>query len=445
VSDRRRTGEYVTEHIRLLRELGHGAMGSVWVADHLTLDTQVAVKFINKHLLDGDSDDVCERFAREAKAAAHIKSPHVVQIFDHGMMGGATPYIVMELLEGESLADRLERTGWLSLEQCAQVVGQMASALAKAHKLGIVHRDIKPENVFLCPSDDGLFVKLLDFGIAKHSGSPKKSGATLPGMVIGTAEYMSREQVVSSADVDHQADLWALAVVAYEVLAGDVPFTGETVGGIWASIVRGRFLPPSTLRKECSQRADGLFTRAFAFDKAERFPSARELAAAYREALDVDVRVSEPTPYELRRTTSTEVGLGRNRQNAVTLDDAIVRRVEPPHEPISDGESQDEEPIVNEQPPRKWFAIASAAVLGVGFAVVLTASSSKAPVAPPATTAQEPQPAATTEPAAAPERPVREAPPIVPSAKPEAPPPRRREQTESKENDKDPERTDYGF
>ena len=161
VSDRRSAGEHVTEHIRLVRELGRGAMGSVWVADHLTLETHVAVKFINRQLLDaGDDEDMRQRFSREARSAAHIKSPHVVQIFDHGVMDDGAPYIIMELLEGESLAQRIE-VGPLSLEDSARVVVQVARGLAVAHERGIVHRDIKPENIFLCDEEDGFVCKLL--------------------------------------------------------------------------------------------------------------------------------------------------------------------------------------------------------------------------------------------------------------------------------------------
>src|SRR5690606_3856287 len=136
---------------RLLRPLSEGAMGSVWVAEHLTLETEVAVKFISADL--SQDPQVLERFQREAKAAAQIKSPNVVQTLDHGVTDEGLPYIVMELMEGQSLADMLEEGGPLGLLQTAAIVTQVARALGKAHSLGIIHRDIKPANIFLLEED----------------------------------------------------------------------------------------------------------------------------------------------------------------------------------------------------------------------------------------------------------------------------------------------------
>ncbi len=278
-------GLAVNRHIRLVRPLGAGGMGTVWVADHLTLQTEVAVKFIAAGA-DTDTTHLGERFMLEAKAAASVKSPHVVQIFDYGCMASGTPYIVMELLEGETLASRLDRTGWLSFAQCARVVRHVARALHRAHALGIVHRDIKPDNVFLCSSEDGLYAKLLDFGVAKHD-SMERRGMTDPHAMVGTAEYMSREQIMSSRDVTHFTDLWALAVVAYEALTGDIPFTGDTLGMVCVSICEGTFTPPSRLRKGVPPSMDAWFERALAKDNEARFPTAMELATSFQKALGV--------------------------------------------------------------------------------------------------------------------------------------------------------------
>ena len=140
-------GSAVTPALKLVRLLGRGAMGSVWVADHLPLQTQVAIKFMAATVAE-DPVSV-QRFAREAKAAAQIKSPHVVQIFDHGITDDGTPYIVMELLDGESLEKRLRRVGPLNLLEATQILTQVCKALAKAHEIGVVHRDIKPANIFI--------------------------------------------------------------------------------------------------------------------------------------------------------------------------------------------------------------------------------------------------------------------------------------------------------
>src|SRR5690606_7201408 len=148
-------GTQVTDNVRLVAVLGEGGMGSVWVADHLSLKTRVAVKFLSAELVREDPN-MLERFNREAALSARIKSPYVVQTFDHGVMRDGRPFIVMELLEGESLADRLERTRMLPLPEAVEVVSQVGKALSKAHKLGIVHRDIKPDNLFLTYDDDEL-------------------------------------------------------------------------------------------------------------------------------------------------------------------------------------------------------------------------------------------------------------------------------------------------
>ncbi len=148
-------GTFVTDNLRLVELLGEGGMGCVWVAEHLTLRTKVAVKFIAAELI-AQSPELVARFTREATAAAQIKSPHVVQTFDHGVMTDGSPYIVMELLEGEDLGQKLDREQTLPLAQVEVVISQVAKALNKAHAAGIIHRDIKPDNIFLVSHVDGM-------------------------------------------------------------------------------------------------------------------------------------------------------------------------------------------------------------------------------------------------------------------------------------------------
>jgi serine/threonine-protein kinase len=270
-------GMMVTTNVRLTRPLGEGAMGCVWVADHLTLKTEVAVKFISASLALEDPE-IVERFTREASIAAQIKSPHVVQTFDQGVMSDGTPYIVMELLEGESLQDLLERQERLGLAPTAQIVLQVARALSKAHELGIVHRDIKPDNIFITYTDDGVFSKILDFGIAKQTQLPKMGGLTNPGVMVGTPEYMSPEQVLSAKDVDFRADIWALAVTAYYCLTGALPFTAEALGTLCVKLLDGKFTPPSELNSTLTSDFDAFFEKALAHAPEERHGGVRELA-----------------------------------------------------------------------------------------------------------------------------------------------------------------------
>ncbi len=272
-------GLTITESIRLVRKLGDGGMGSLWVAEHLALNTQVAVKFMSQ---ETDNAAAVARFKREAMAAAQIRSPHVVQIFDHGLLDQGLPYIVMELLEGENLSSRIRKERALSASTTAQVVVQMGKALGKAHARGVVHRDVKPDNVFLVDAEGDIFIKLLDFGIAKATRD--NIHITSTGAVVGTPHYMSPEQLLSAKGVDARCDLWALGVVAYECLTGEVPFTGETFGGVAISIVHDSLKLPYAHRGVGSPALDAWFARALAKDASARFASAREAADAFAAA-----------------------------------------------------------------------------------------------------------------------------------------------------------------
>ncbi|MBN4050339.1 PhnD/SsuA/transferrin family substrate-binding protein, partial [Desulfobulbus sp. AH-315-M07] len=271
-------GTMVTSNVRLVELLGEGGMGSVWIADHLTLDTQVAVKFISRDLLKRHPA-LAARFNFEAKAAAQIRSPYVVQIFDHGLMEDGTPFMVMERLHGESLGERLEQ-GRPALREAGIIVAQVAKALTAAHKLKVIHRDIKPDNIFLleCDDDDEVFVKVLDFGIAKRTDQSK--GLTDTGSMLGTPDYMSPEQIMDVKGVDHRADVWALAVVAYELLTLRMPFVGETVGATLMAITNFQWILPSKLDLDVPQGFDEWFIRAFHRDRNQRWASAREAAKA---------------------------------------------------------------------------------------------------------------------------------------------------------------------
>jgi eukaryotic-like serine/threonine-protein kinase len=271
-------GVLVNQNVRLTRLLGHGGMGAVWIADHLTLQVQVAVKFI---LADYTKDaEALERFSREASSAARIRSPHVVQVFDHGVFAGL-PYIVMELLDGEDLASRIERAP-LTLGEMAPILHQIGKALAHAHALGVVHRDIKPANVFLTTAGDDLLVKLLDFGVAKITRNDDPAyRKTQTGQLVGTPCFMSPEQIFGGGAVDYRVDLWALAVLVYEALMGALPFVGKTVGDVYLAINSATFAAPSSVDPVFPAELDAWFNRAFSRDPAGRFGSARELGDTF--------------------------------------------------------------------------------------------------------------------------------------------------------------------
>jgi serine/threonine-protein kinase len=264
----------VAERFRLNRLLGRGGMGSVWHATHLGLDTACALKFIEGDV--ASHPEAQTRFEREAKAAAMLRSPHVVQILDHGVWQG-TPYIAMELLEGEDLGKRLQRLGRMQPAELVPVVHQVCRALTKAHAAGIVHRDLKPDNVFLVLDDDREIAKVLDFGIAK-ADAHKIDGGTKTGAMLGTPYYMSPEQAQGIKSVDPRSDLWSLAVIVFQCLTGRLPFESEALGDLLVKIIVAPIPSPRDYAPELPDRFVAWWARAAARDPAARFQTAREFA-----------------------------------------------------------------------------------------------------------------------------------------------------------------------
>jgi serine/threonine-protein kinase len=266
----------VAGKFRLNRMLGGGGMGSVWHATHLGLDIPCAVKFVRGELLE--QEDIKARFEREAKAAAQLRSPHVVQILDHGVCEG-TPYIAMELLDGEDLGTRLERVGRLPPEQLHKIMSEACRALAKAHAQGIVHRDLKPDNIYIVRDDDREITKVLDFGIAKTRTNEIGGSSTKTGAMLGTPYYMSPEQAQGTKAVDFRSDLWSLAVIAFQCVTGRLPFESEALGDLLVKIIIAPIPLPSQYAP-VPLGFDKWWGRASARDPAERFQSAKEFSDA---------------------------------------------------------------------------------------------------------------------------------------------------------------------
>jgi eukaryotic-like serine/threonine-protein kinase len=273
-------GQILSGKYRLEEEIGRGGMGAVWRATRLDLGTSLALKVM--HGLASDNPSGFDRLSREAKAAASLSSPHVVRVIDFGVdTAENATFIAMELLEGESLAQRLERAGRLSLGAVARVITPLARALSQAHAAGIIHRDLKPANIFLVQNGDDELVKLLDFGVAKAVGALGGGLATATGHVLGTPYYMSPEQVNSLRDIDHRTDIWSLGVIASECLTGRRPFTADTLSELAMKISLGRAEVPSSVAP-VPAGFDAWFSRATAVEPARRFQSVTELAAELR-------------------------------------------------------------------------------------------------------------------------------------------------------------------
>ncbi len=276
---------------RLDSVLGQGGMGAVWRGEHLSLAAPVAIKLMDANL--AQTADGLARFHREAHAAASIRSQNVVQILDHGVDEATnTPFIVMELLDGETLGKRLNRLKRLSIAATAIVVDEVCRALTRAHQAGIVHRDLKPENIFIV-KDDHEFSKVLDFGVAKANAYGIGVGeGTRTGALIGTPFYMSPEQIRGAKEIDGRSDLWSLAVIACECVTGRRPFDEATVGGLAIAICAdpvplARSLGPATPAFEL------WLERALARDPARRFQTARELSDALRAVSEAPESVRE--------------------------------------------------------------------------------------------------------------------------------------------------------
>ncbi|HYP88954.1 MAG TPA: serine/threonine-protein kinase, partial [Polyangiaceae bacterium] len=271
-------------------------MGTVWEGTHTTLGTQVAVKFIDAEY--AESPEARNRFESEARAAARLRSKHVVEVYDHGVTDDGRPFIVMEYLRGEALDARLEKLGRLSAKETARIVMQVCRALSKAHAAGIVHRDLKPENVFLVWDDeDGADVaKVVDFGIAKFTDNQLgNSSATRTGSVLGTPYYMSPEQARGLRSVDHRSDLWSVGVIAYRCIVGQLPFDGEAVGDLLVKLCTAPLPIPSQVALDVPPGFDAWFTKALSREPQERFATANELADALANVCGLPVRGSFST------------------------------------------------------------------------------------------------------------------------------------------------------
>jgi serine/threonine protein kinase len=230
----RLVGSIIDGKYRIDRILGEGGMGSVWQAHNLQLDVPVAIKLLRA---GPDLAQLSERMKLEARSAARLVHPAIVRVFDVDTIPNGDPYIVMELLRGESLADVLDR-GRLSTTHAVQILLPIAEGLALAHAKGIVHRDLKPQNVFIAEEGEHLQPKLLDFGIAKLVDASLPAGSiTDTGIMLGSPDYMSPEQARGQTDLDHRTDVWSFCVVLYEAITGITPFQGVNYNALMRAII----------------------------------------------------------------------------------------------------------------------------------------------------------------------------------------------------------------
>jgi len=280
-----REGEVLAGKYRIERVIGEGGMGVVVAAHHLMFDERVAIKFLLPEGLR--NAEAVARFEREARAAVKIKNEHVARMIDVGRLETGAPYIVMEYLEGSDLAGMLRTRGALPIEDAVEFVLQASEAIAEAHALGIVHRDLKPANLFVVRRADALLsVKVLDFGISKFTGkgtSDRNMGMTKTSAVMGSPLYMSPEQMESSRDVDARTDIWALGVILYELITGQVPFLAESMPELILKIISAQPAPLLNRRPDAPPGLEAVILRCLTKDRSKRYSNVAELAVALVE------------------------------------------------------------------------------------------------------------------------------------------------------------------
>jgi eukaryotic-like serine/threonine-protein kinase len=338
------TGATIAGKYQLLRPLGKGSMGEVWAARHVGLGREVALKLIYE-----GSPELAARLKREALACGRLEHPNVVRVYDFGETESGDPFLVMELLSGETLADRLASSPRLDAKEAVRIMLDVARALSAAHAAGVVHRDLKPANVFLCQSPHGESVKVLDFGVSKIISVDDMS-VTTTGALVGSPAYMSPEQARALREIDPRADLWSVGVLLFEMLTGTRPFPSPTVVGVVADILAGPIPTLASALADVDPRLDAAVRRCLTRDLDKRMPSAAALIEALTPVLaDLDApappserttapRVQMQLGYVIKKGSAEDVPLDPNDPDeASTI--ALPRSREP--EPSDDDDEKE--------------------------------------------------------------------------------------------------------
>ena len=282
------TGATLSGRYLVTRKVGQGGMGAVYEATHTLIGKRVAVKVLLEKYAHREA--IVTRLKHEAQLASSIRNEHIIDITDIGTTEDGRTFVVMEFLEGESMAECLARETKLPEQRILKIISQAASALSAAHAKGIVHRDIKPENLFLLRRKDQDFVKVVDFGISKSLRSTgeeeEQPRLTQTGMVLGTPLYMSPEQARGDDELDARVDIYALGVIMYEAATGRVPFIGNNYLSVISQVLNETPKPVRDLRPEISEEFEAIVSRAMSKDRKERYASANELVNDLQALLD---------------------------------------------------------------------------------------------------------------------------------------------------------------
>jgi eukaryotic-like serine/threonine-protein kinase len=358
----------------LLEKIGEGGMGTVWLAEHTLLGRRAAIKLL--HPTYSTNERIVERFFNEAKAVAAIADPGIVQVFDFGIHSDGSPYLVMELLEGETLDARLRRLSRLAPADAVRLMRQVAVSLAAAHGKGVIHRDLKPENLFVARDPavpGGERVKVLDFGIAKLSHGDGKH-KTRTGAVLGTPAYMSPEQCRAIGNLDHRTDIYSFGAVLFCLVTGRPPFEGEGAGDAIISHVRDQPPVPSSIAPGLPFRLDSIILRCLEKDPARRYQGMDELA----QALDG----FDASPGARAATAGTE---GRQATQGAAAAAMLL-----PHATTTISDAPGEVASGSRSARRRWIGLAAGATAALVIASAIAVSGTDHPDQAPPPDTREP-------------------------------------------------------
>ncbi|HET9931594.1 MAG TPA: protein kinase [Polyangiaceae bacterium] len=389
-TDSSRVGSVVGGKYRLVRCIGEGGMGEVYEAQHVTVGRRFALKFLQRHL--AQHQDALERFRREARAAGALENEHIAGVLDFDIASDGTPFLVMEYLVGESVAELLRREGPLPVTRAVGIVLQVCRGLKAAHDAGIIHRDLKPDNLFSVRRADGSeLIKILDFGIAKLSSEESSPALTRSGAMMGTPFYMAPEQARGDKLLDPRVDVYALGVILYELLSAEKPHPGDSHNAILAHILTESIVPLERLRPNLPSALSALIARTLSSSRVDRPNSVEALA---RELAPFQGNELSPvrSQFDFRAdyaSAKSEVAFPPELANAKTLPTPDTHALALPATPSA--------PSTRPHLRRSALIAGGAALLG---AFALYAARAPTPAAPnvtaPATSTRAPAPQAFT-------------------------------------------------
>lgn len=371
-------GDVIDEKYEIVRLLGEGGMGAVFEGRNRLINRQVAIKIL--HTSVKKAGDIVKRFEREAQAAGTIGSDHILEVLDLGTLPGGDRYMVLEFLDGETFAERIERKGRLTAEELAPLLRQALIGLAAAHGAHIIHRDLKPDNLFILKEKAGRedFVKIIDFGISKFNSVAGDMGMTSTGAIMGTPYYMSPEQAKGAGGVTHQSDIYSMGVIAYEALTGRVPFEGTSFNDLMFKIVLNELPNLSERAPNLDPSFARIVERALSKDTGLRYKSADEFLKALENwGNSASTLVGGSAEAALNDT----IGDGHNRATAQRRPELLSTEVGAPQSPSketdtswanTEGGSSRAEPFLPVQgSPRKLFAALGGAAVLVAIAFLV--------------------------------------------------------------------------